>query len=208
MSVPRHPVGYDVTNDVSIGRSDCHITVGFDQQGNQIPRFLVRLHHATSFYPLEWAAIARFDHNESDSGGHDIYKEGIHIDVTKCSGGEVKLRLSHTHPPQNTGKVIRWCVEYFDQEADYFVDVYEETITPANPPSWPDGGQPSRTLISEESVPVDMALEPRGEETVSKEELSTILADATDTTAEDIEEGAADFEIGPPEDAEVVETDE
>lgn len=53
-----------------------------------------------------------------------------------------------------------------------------------------------------------MCSEPRGEDTVSKEELSEILAEATGTTVEEIERGAEEIEIGPPEAAEVVEVDE
>jgi hypothetical protein len=53
-----------------------------------------------------------------------------------------------------------------------------------------------------------MQPEPRGEDTISKEDLSEILADATGTTGEEIERGIDEIEIGPPEEAEIVETDE
>lgn len=40
---------------------------------------------------------------------------------------------------------------------------------------------------------------------VSKEELSEILAEATGSTPEEIEQGAEEIDIGPPEEAEVVD---
>jgi hypothetical protein len=46
---------------------------------------------------------------------------------------------------------------------------------------------------------------PAEDEVLTPEELSEILADATNTGAEEIERGAAELEIGPPEEADVVE---
>lgn len=53
--------------------------------------------------------------------------------------------------------------------------------------------------MSEES-PVDDAL--------TLEELSEVLAEATDTTAEEIERGAAEMTLAPPEEATVVKDGE
>jgi hypothetical protein len=53
-----------------------------------------------------------------------------------------------------------------------------------------------------------MCPDPRGEDTVSKEELSEILADATERTTEEIEQGADDIEIDPPKDADIVDIEE
>lgn len=207
MSVPSHPSGYDVTKDVPTSRIDCHITVGFDRQGTHLPRFLVCLHHTTSFSPVQWTSIARADHNETGASGHDIYREGLHIDVSKAAGDEVKLYPSQTPLPTNRGKVIRACVEYFDREAGYFVDVYNGSVSPANPPGWPDGGEHERPrkLIRPKHILRGMRPEPRGEETVSKEELNEVLAEATGTSAEEIEAAAEEIEIGPPEEADVVD---
>ena len=43
------------------------------------------------------------------------------------------------------------------------------------------------------------------DEVLTPEELSEVLADATDTDPEEIERGAAELEISPPEEADVVE---
>lgn len=210
MSVPGHPIGYDETKDVAVSHQDCHITIGFDRQRNHIPCFLVRLHYMTSPFPVQWEAIARFDHNETGTSGHDVYQEGLHIDVSIASGGEVKLHPPHSQLPQNRGKVIRRCVEYFDAHADFFVDVYTGSISPGSPPGWPDGGDREipPTLITPHTVPGDMPPEPRGDETLSPEELSEALAEATGTSAAEIEAGAEEIEIAPPEDAEVIERSE
>ena len=208
MSVPSHPSGYDTTMDIPVSRSDCHLTVGFDRQGTHIPRFLIQLHYATSFAPVHWESVARFDHNETGSDGHDVYQEGIHIDISKQSGGEVKVCPPQGAVPHQSGKVIRWCIDYFNQEADYIVSVYEGDVSPANPPGWPDGGDSAHRLLCENTVLQNMQPEPRGEDTVSKEELTEILADTTGTTAKEIDRGVDEIAVGPLEEGEIVETEE
>lgn len=205
MNVPGHPVGYDVTKDVQTSRIDCHITVGFDKQGNHIPRFLVRLHYAIKFLPINWTSIARFDHNEKSASGHNIYDEGLHIDIKRKSAGDLTIHPSHNPIPPNRGTVIRACVTYFQREADYFRDVYEGNKSSSNPPKWPDGGDSSDNFLRSKHEGRDMRPEPRGDNTVSTEELSNILAEATGTTADKIEEGAKEFDIGPPEEADLIE---
>ena len=76
MTAHLEPSGYDITKSVDTTPLDCLITVGFDKQPGHIPRFLVRLHYRTGVFPLQWAAIARVDHNESGTDGHDVYSKG------------------------------------------------------------------------------------------------------------------------------------
>lgn len=208
MTVPSHPSGYDTTKDVPASHRDCHLTVGFDRRGASIPRFLVRLHYITSLAPRQWTPIARFDHNETNAEGHDVYQEGLHIDISLLSGGEVTISPRQNPLPQNRGAVIRACVEYFDQEAEYFVDVYTGNISPSSAPKWPDGGEQPPTLLRAKRIAQHMRPESHDDTTVSKEELSDILAEATGTTAEEIEEGADDLELGPPDEADIVSVSE
>lgn len=204
MSVPAHASGYDVSKDVPVSRGDCHITVGFDKQKTHIPRFLVRLHYATSFLPARWTEIARFDHNETAATGHNVYQQGLHIDVKRKSGQGVTLYPSHGKLNRNRGAVIRACVDYFDREANYFVDIFKGNQSPTGAPGWPDGGKIPRILIRQKPIVVNMHPDRGGENTVSQEELTEILAEATGVSAEEIERGADEIDIAPPEQADVV----
>ena len=201
------PQGYDVAKAVSIEHEDCLVTVGFDRDGGQIPRFLVRLHYAESRTPLEWISIARFDHNEAFGVGHDVYKEGLHIDVTTESGDEIKIHPRHNQLPANRGAVIRACVDYFADHAAHFIQIYREEVSPGGPPPWPDGGQLPPTLFTGKRIESDMTYATRHNDEVSSEELTELLADATETTAEEIERQADELEIDDPEDADVVLTE-
>jgi hypothetical protein len=47
------------------------------------------------------------------------------------------MLVKHGPLPQNRGLVIRNCAEYFDAEAEYFIDGFEGNIAPGGPPGWP-----------------------------------------------------------------------
>jgi hypothetical protein len=205
MIAPSLPDGYDVTKHVRAGRSDRHVTVGFDREERRIPRFLVQLHYQERTTPVRWTAIARMDHNDTASDGHDVFDEGLHVDVSRREGETVHLQLRHAPLSQNRGVVIRRSAEYLIQEGSYFVDVYEGRITPSDPPRWPDGGDTAPTFIPSERVEGGMSQESPAEDAITLEELSEELADATGTTAEEIERGAEELEISPPSEATVVD---
>jgi hypothetical protein len=203
MTVPPLPSGYDVSKRVDAGRSDCHITVGFDRERGYIPRFLVQLQYQVDTDPVRWTEIARMDHNETDPLGHDVYREGLHVDVARRSADTVHLEVRHAPLPPNRGRVVRQSVLYFRREAAYFVDVYEGHISPGGPPRWSDGGDSPHTLISENHQIGGMSEErPVDDEVLSMEELDELLAETTGTSVEEIREG---FYIAPPEEATVID---
>jgi len=206
MSLPSLPSNYDVSKHVGTGRSECYLTVGFDQQRQYISRFIVILHYR----PLgqaNWDAIARIDHNETSATGHNVYREGLHVDVDRRSSPEVHLKLRHGSLPASRGEVIRRCGEYFVRDSQYFIDVYEENQPPGSPPGWPDGGDSPPRFFTENTVDTSMSSESTEDdpEVLSLEELSEVLAEAEGTTAEEIENGAQDIEIAPPSEATVVD---
>lgn len=206
MTAPSLPTGYDDTKHVQAGRADCHITVGFDSTHGHIPRFLVQLHYQVNTDPVRWKVIARMDHNETAPFGHDVYREGLHVDVSRRSGRAVHLDVRHGPLPRNRGMVIRGCVGYFRIEADYFIDVYEGRRSPGGPPRWsPDGGERAHSFISLNLVEVGMSRESPVDDALTLDELNKVLAEATDTTPEAIEEGAEALEIAPPSEATVVD---
>lgn len=205
MTAPSLPSGFDISKHVVATRADCALTVGFDRQQGYIPRFLVQLHYQTATTPVEWDVIARMDHNETSATGHDVYREGLHVDINRRSAQEVHLAPRHGPLPANRGAVIRGCVDYLDAGADYFVDVFEERHSPGSPPRWtPDGGEQEPTFIR--SPPVDGGMSRNADaDALSREELTELLADATGTEPEILDREARDMEIAPPAKADVVD---
>jgi hypothetical protein len=206
MSAPSLPTGYDEAHDVLAGQSGCHITFGFDRWRSHLPRFLVQLHYQIGVNPVRWTEIARMDHNETSPQGHNVYREGLHVDVARRSGPAVHLQVSHSTLPSNQGKVIRRCIDYLMREADYFIDVYEGNQPPGSPPSFtPDGGEQPQTLFTTTTEETDMSRESPADDALTLDELDEVLAEATGTTPEEIKRGAKAIEIAPPDEATVVE---
>lgn len=205
MPIPSLPSGYDVAKHVDARRRGCHLTVGFDREQGRIPRFLILLHYQADTDPVRWDELARMDHNETAALGHDVYREGLHVDISRRSGRTVHIDVPHAGLPSNRGMVIRACVDYFKQYAGYFIGVYEGDRSPGSPPRWPDGGEPSPTLITSNPLHSDMNREEPADETLSVDELTDELADATGTTPEEIERGAEDVDMAPPVEATVVD---
>ena len=81
--------------------------------------------------------------------------------------------------------------------------------SPGRPPSRSDGGEPSPRFIPSQWVEEDMSREaPADADIISDEELTALLAEAEGRTPEEIERGAAEIEIAPPEESTVVDIDE
>lgn len=157
--------------------------------------------------PVVWRSIARMDHNETAAAGHDVYREGLHVDIDRRSGREVYLAPAHGRLPKNRGAVIRGCVDYLDGEADYVVDVFEGRHSPGSPPRWtPDGGAREDRFIRSPSVNKGMSRD-ADTDALSREELTELLADATGTDAETLDREARGMEIAPPAEATVVNED-
>lgn len=145
------------------------------------------------------------DHNETSAIGHNVYREGLHVDIDRRSGQEVHLNLKHDTLPSSRGSVIRGYSEYFRRETDYFISVYEEHRPPGAPPSWSDGGNSTSTFIRPNELEESMSQQSPIENALSLDELTEELAEAEGTTPAEIEQGANDLEIAPPEEATVVD---
>lgn len=60
----------------------------------------------------QWEEVARFDHNPHSVNGHDIRKEGLHMDIRDPDGTE---RRATGFPDVPVNQAPRWCEEYFKQ---------------------------------------------------------------------------------------------
>jgi len=80
------------------------------------------------------------DHNQNSLTGHDIYREGLHIDIDRRTAPPVHLKIQHRPLPEEAGKVVRGCVEYVRKEAEYIIGVFEGDISPPPAPRWESEG--------------------------------------------------------------------
>lgn len=61
----------------------------------------------------DWTDIARFDHNPSSEEGHDIRREGLHMDIVHPNGDDRKT--THFAPGIKVNSAPGVCEDYFDK---------------------------------------------------------------------------------------------
>lgn len=130
------PSGYEKHYVVETPRRDARVAVGLDTTSGTVDRFLVQLRYDTSVLPLRSVDISRIDHNPTSPLGHDLYAEGLHVDVRLPDGSEVKAWPPYSSLPTGAGSLITACIEYYRSNVEYFVDVYEGAREPGDPPAW------------------------------------------------------------------------
>lgn len=137
MAGPPQPSDYNTSKHVELDRSDAVIAVGFNtDETNTITKFYVGLLYYDKVRgPDHWHQAARFDHDATDNGGHDIYEEGLHVDMLKRDGSKRKAVISDS-PPSDVGFVVRSCVNYFKEHYEYFITAYRDVITWVNVPEY------------------------------------------------------------------------
>jgi hypothetical protein len=96
-----------------------------DTHKGAIRRFYVQLEYnrRSSGVEDDWVDIARFDHQPENERGHDIRKEGLHMDV--CHPKE-KDRKVTDFPNVELASAPEFCESYFDQNYDRICLRYAE----------------------------------------------------------------------------------
>lgn len=74
-------------------------------------------------YPDDWRQVARFDHHPHMNWGHDIRKEGLHMDVMK-NGKKDKVLWNFPDVPVN--KAPSFCEEFLLKNHDRLIDQFEQ----------------------------------------------------------------------------------
>jgi hypothetical protein len=69
-----------------------------------------------------WRVVARFDHDASSAGGHDVSEEGLHLDVYRDGERYARARSFPRIPP---GESMRYAEGYLRQHADRLLARFE-----------------------------------------------------------------------------------
>jgi len=132
------PAGFDRSYAVITPGGHCEIGIGIDVDRGEVVRFLVQLQLMRTRYGSGTEAVARIDHNPAATMGHDVRREGIHVDVVLLDSAETTLypRGGET-VTSDLGVVIDLARRYFLSHHDYFIEVYRGETSQENPPHWP-----------------------------------------------------------------------
>lgn len=92
-----------------------------------ITRFVVQLEYDVATASPgdsrpEWHVVARFDHDSTSEGGHDVTEEGLHLDVYRDGERHARARSFPMIPP---GPAMRYAENYFRQHADRLLARFE-----------------------------------------------------------------------------------
>lgn len=110
----------------------------FDKSGGSISRFVVQLQQLADTSRGIWKTFAQIDHDPRSPGGHNLYNEGIHVDIYHHDGTVSTInppQLSRLpHPP---GRLLRGSRRYLIDNVDYFEQAASGRIGLSSPPRFP-----------------------------------------------------------------------
>lgn len=103
------------------------LRVEIDTVEGNVSRFVVQLEYDREWEydttsPSDWSVVVRFDHDPESEFGHDVHREGLHLDVYRC--GE-KVRVVRGFPNVPVNRAPAWCEGYLSEHAQRYVDRYE-----------------------------------------------------------------------------------
>jgi hypothetical protein len=105
-------------------------------QNNELQEFYVQLEYNESSNPIveeEWVDIAWFDHQPTHRCGHDITKEGLHMDIRHPTGSNRKVVEFPSVPLDDAPT---YCEKYFEREYIDICDQYAIWLDNPNPMGW------------------------------------------------------------------------
>jgi hypothetical protein len=96
------------------------VRVEIDKSEGHVTRFVVQLERSIGG---EWSEVVRFDHEPENPMGHNITKEGLHMDVYR--DGE-KVRVKDDFPPVPLSDAPRYCIMYIRTNADQLLQRFDQ----------------------------------------------------------------------------------
>ena len=98
-----------------------------EAQDGTVTRFVYQLEYDVAATPVgthtpDWKQVARFDHNTDPSVGHDIRKDGLHMDLYR--NGE-KYRVVTSFPSVPLSLAPAYCEHYLEEHAPTLLKQFE-----------------------------------------------------------------------------------
>lgn len=109
--------------------------VRFDKPRKSVTRFIVQLQRLIGVAENHWKTFAQIDHEPRNPGGHDLYSEGLHVDIYHTDGTISTIQSIPTAQslPRPTIVLLHRCKDYLCDYVDYFRQVAKNQ-TPLNSP--------------------------------------------------------------------------
>lgn len=120
-------------------RDDVIGVVMYDKRGGDITRFAVQLQRLVDVFEETWKTFAQIDHEPANPKGHDLYSEGLHVDIYHTDGQQSTIDCygSGSSLPNPPVVLMYTCKTYLTDNIDYFIQAASNQIPLNSPPSFP-----------------------------------------------------------------------
>jgi len=119
--MPKRDIDY--TTDIVYPYTQIRVEIALNS--GDVESFVVQLEYNFETDPIqpdEWKIVARFDHHPLMEWGHDIRKEGLHMDIYR---NEYKLKVARNFPTVTVNAAPAFCEAFFDTNHDRLIDQFE-----------------------------------------------------------------------------------
>lgn len=93
--------------------------IGYSHDRGRVTRFVVQLEYLVDG---EWKEMIRFDHDPDSDFGHDVTRNGVHMDVFR--EGE-KIRSEEVFPPMDPTDALTFAEEHLNQHGKQYIERYK-----------------------------------------------------------------------------------
>lgn len=110
---------YDITPPPDRIADRVQIRTAFTTDQGEVVRFVVQLEY---WLNGEWQPVVRYDHDRTVSGGHDVSKEGLHVDIYR--GGE-KVDTKDVTGPIQPADAFDYAEEDLRENVERYIKRFE-----------------------------------------------------------------------------------
>jgi len=94
--------------------------IGYTHDRGEVTRFMIQIEYLLDG---EWTEVVRFDHDLESDHGHDVTKEGVHMDVYR--NGE-KIRQEEVFPPMPASDALTFAEGHLKQHGQRYINRFEQ----------------------------------------------------------------------------------
>lgn len=112
--------------------------IRYDKPQGSVTRFVVQLQHLVDVFTNQWETFAQIDHEPRNPKGHDLYQEGLHVDIYHTDGTTSTI---HPRPEQSSLPtppiVLAYaCKTYLCDHVDWFLAAADNQLALSSPPDF------------------------------------------------------------------------
>lgn len=102
----------------AVSHPDGEMRYGATTARGGVEEFVVQLY---CWHDGAWRVVCQFDHTPSQSGGHDVTTEGIHLDLFDAEGNKVDVETANHPGPVPIQFAFRYCIRYIERRNELLV---------------------------------------------------------------------------------------